>query len=234
MARRFGRKPEDNAVPMDMTPMIDCIFLLLIFFILTSKFTPDEKAIASLMPTDKGQASAASPSPVPKEQINIKIYPAPMVKGHQPSDYRDQLKAIRDQLNGRPIDHIYVQIGGEDPIEVDGRYLTLQGGDLVKEQVNKVHGYILDAMKARSTGAAFQKDEQPVLIHCYSGLSWKFAILAYDAVRSAELKLTGASKALANKAQLETAREVMFTPPRIRNYSSNEEGNELYEIISMR
>ena len=27
----------------DLTPMIDVIFLLLIFFILTTKFTPDEK-----------------------------------------------------------------------------------------------------------------------------------------------------------------------------------------------
>lgn len=233
MARKFGRKPEDNTVPMDMTPMIDCIFLLLIFFILTSKFTPDEKAIASLMPTDKGQASAASPSPVPKQQINVKIYPAPMVKGHQPSEYRTQLKTIRDQLGGRPINNVYIQIGGDNPIEVDGRYLVLQGGDEVKRQVDGVHAYILEAMKARATGAATQKDEQPVLIHCYSGLSWKFAILAYDAVRNAELKMTGAAKSLENKAQLQNAREVMFTPPRIRNYSGNEDGNELYEIISM-
>jgi len=233
MARRFGRKPEDNAVPMDMTPMIDCIFLLLIFFILTSKFTPDEKAIASLMPTDKGQAAAASPSPVPKEQINIKIYPAPMVKGHQPSEYRNQLKDIRAQLGGKPINNVYIQIGGDNPIEVDGRFLVLSGGDHVKRQVDGVHAYIMEAMRARMTGAASQKDEQPVLIHCFSGLSWKYAILAYDAVRNAELKMTGA-KSLTTKAQLETAREVMFTPPRIRNYSSNEDGNELYEIISMR
>ena len=234
MAKKFGRKPEDNAVPMDMTPMIDCIFLLLIFFILTSKFTPDEKAIASLMPTDKGQAAAASPSPVPKEQVNIKIYPAPMVKGHQPSEYLAQLKNIRAQLGGKPINNVYIQIGGDNPIEVDGRFLVLQGGDEVKRQVDNVHAYILEAMKARMTGAASQKEEQPVLIHCYSGLSWKFAILAYDAVRNAELKITGAVKALENKAQLQSAREVMFTPPRIRNYSSNEGGNELYEIISMR
>lgn len=235
MARRFGRKPEDNTVPMDMTPMIDCIFLLLIFFILTSKFTPDEKSIASLMPTDKGQAAAASPSPVPKEQINIKIYPAPMVKGHQPSAYRDQLKGIRDSLPpGKPIRMVYVQIGGDDPIEVDGNLLVLSGGDEVKREVDKVHSYILEKMKARTTGAASQKDEQPVLIHCFSGLSWKFAILAYDAVRNAELKITGSAKALISKNELLNAREVMFTPPRIRNYSSNEEGNELYEIISMR
>ena len=41
---------------LDLVPMIDCIMLLLLFFILTTKFTADEKAIASLLPTDKGQA----------------------------------------------------------------------------------------------------------------------------------------------------------------------------------
>lgn len=234
MARRFGRKPEDNTVPMDMTPMIDCIFLLLIFFILTSKFTPDEKAIASLMPTDKGQASAASPSPVPKEQINIKLYPAPMQKGYQPSEYQTQLKAIKDQLGGRPINSVYLQVGGDDPIELDGRYLVLEGGENVKAEVAKVQGYILDKIRARAVGAASQREEQPVVIHCYSGLSWKFALLAYDAVRNAEMQLIGANKALASKDELEAAREVMFAPPRIRNYSTNEDGNELYEIIGMR
>ena len=38
---------------LDLVPMIDCIMLLLLFFILTTKFSAEEKAIASLLPTDK-------------------------------------------------------------------------------------------------------------------------------------------------------------------------------------
>ena len=58
-----------------MTPMIDIIFLLLVFFILTTKFIPEEKVIANLLPTDKGQSSASTPEVVETEEINIKIIP---------------------------------------------------------------------------------------------------------------------------------------------------------------
>ena len=235
MAKKFSRKAEDNSVPLDMTPMIDCIFLLLIFFILTSKFTPDEKAIASLMPTDKGQAAAASSSPIPKEQVNIKIFPAGMVKGYQPSEYRDQLTKIRAaQPPGRPIEAVWFQIGGENPLPVDGSKFRQAGGDAVKTEVNGIHGHIHAALDARKgTDGAFRKDAQPVIIHCYSGLSWKFALLAYDAVREYE-RLASGGKAMTKAAELLEAREVMFAPPRVRNYSPNEIGNELYEIIHMR
>lgn len=235
MARKFSRKAEDNTVPLDMTPMIDCIFLLLIFFILTSKFTPDEKAIASLMPTDKGQAAAASASPIPKEQVNIKLFPAGMVKGYQPSEYRDQLIKIRSALKpGRPIEAVWMQIGGNDPQAIDGSKLRQGGGDAVKAEVNMIHAHIGEALKllAGSDGAA-RKDAQPVVIHCFSGLSWKFALLTYDAVREYERVASG-GKALTKAAELLEAREVMFAPPRVRNYSPNEVGNELYEIIHIR
>jgi len=234
MARRFSRKPEDNAVPLDMTPMIDCIFLLLIFFILTSKFTPDEKAITSLMPTDKGQAAAPSQSPIPKEQVNIKIFPAGMTKGYQPSDYRDRLTTMRTQLAGKPLDAVWIQVGGDEPVEIQGAVLRLAGGEAVKGEVEKIHTYLRSALDSRkATDGASRKDSQPVIIHCFSGLSWKYALLAYDAVRDYERVVSG-GKIATKAADLLDAREVMFAPPRVRNYSTNEDGNELYEIIQMR
>jgi len=235
MARKFSRKAEDNAVPLDMTPMIDCIFLLLIFFILTSKFTPDEKAIASLMPTDKGQAAAASVSPIPKEQVNIKIFPAGMTKGHQPSAYRDKLTEIRAALQpGRPIQEVWLQVGGEDPLVIDGSKFAQAGGDAVKAEVNKIHQHIHAALDSRKgSDGASRKDAQPVVIHCFSALSWKFALLAYDAVREYE-RVTSGGKAMQKAAELLEAREVMFAPPRVRNYTPNEVGNELHEIIHFR
>ena len=41
----------------NMTPLIDIVFLLLVFFILTTKFIPEEKVIKQLLPTDQGSRS---------------------------------------------------------------------------------------------------------------------------------------------------------------------------------
>lgn len=238
MARKLRRKAEDNDVPMDMTPMIDCIFLLLIFFILTTKFTPDEKAIASLMPTDKGQAQASSPSPVPKEQVNIKIYPRTpgatnqFIKGYQPSDYRNFLAPILEERGGRAINDILVQVGGDPAVPVDGKYLSLKGGPELESNLNAFQGSILKGLETRENGAGVRKDAPPIIIHCYSRLPWKFALLAYDSVREFESKQAGAGVITKNEDLL-NAREVTFAPPRIRNYSANEDGNELFEIINL-
>ena len=63
MARRRKRlDPSDQEdVEGDMTLMIDIVFLLLIFFLLTTKFIVPEKMISQLLPTNKGQASSSPP-----------------------------------------------------------------------------------------------------------------------------------------------------------------------------
>ena len=71
---------DEEEVKGDMTPMIDIIFLLLIFFILTTKFIPEEKMIASVLPTNKGQASA-SVQLEEKHDVNILIFPAAFFMG---------------------------------------------------------------------------------------------------------------------------------------------------------
>lgn len=226
-----GAADTDDRV--NMIPLIDTMFFLILFFMLVTKFTPDEKAITSLLPTDKGQSSGPSTSPVPKEQINIAIYPAGMQKGFQPSQYRDQLNAMID--DGSFNKAIYVRIGGTDPIEIKGAPLSEDGmgGPAMKEQVNILHAYIGEQLATREAGVLTRKDLPPVIISCFSGLSWKYALLAYDAVRGYEAK---ANKGRHNQtnADLIEAREVTFAPPRIRNYSTNELGNELYEIIHLR
>lgn len=238
MARKLRRKPIDNTVLIDMTPMIDIVFLLLIFFMLTTKFTPDEKAITSLMPTDKGQAQATSQSPIPKEQINIKIYPRSPTgpnlfsPGFQPSNYRDALAPILADRVGRPIDNVIVQVGGSPPVPIEGQYLSMAGGEALTRELNNFTGAITQGLAERDNNATSRKDAPPVIIHCFSRLSWKYALLAYDSVRKFEADNKGAG-IIAKNAELANAREVTFAPPRIRNYSANEDGNELYEIIHL-
>lgn len=233
MASRFRRMATDNTVPLDMTPMIDCIFLLLIFFILTSSFIPDDLAIASLMPTDKGGTMRNEGPPILREQVNIKIYPAGMTRGHQPSDYRQQLAELRNQQHGRPIDTVWIQVGGDPPLEIQGAPFRLAGGSDLTTEMERFHAHLHGALDARASSANGPSASQPIVIHCFSGLSWKFALLAYDAVRDYE-RVTRGDPVLSTRAELLHAREVTFAPPRLRNYDPNEVGNELAEILHQR
>ena len=80
---------------LDLVPMIDCIKLLLLFFILTTRFTVMDQAIASLLPPS-GQAQPTRVEAAnPPRQIMLSLYP----EGFQPSDYRDQMLALKNADN---------------------------------------------------------------------------------------------------------------------------------------
>jgi biopolymer transport protein ExbD len=52
---RFGNSPEEEDAAIDISPLIDCIFILLIFFIVTTTFV-EETGVE----VDKPQAASAS------------------------------------------------------------------------------------------------------------------------------------------------------------------------------
>ena len=52
---------------MEMTPMIDIVFQLLIFFLLSAKFIALEGQLTSYLPKDKGLSSAVTPM----ELVNV-------------------------------------------------------------------------------------------------------------------------------------------------------------------
>jgi biopolymer transport protein ExbD len=62
------RKRNDNMPTFDMTPMIDCVFQLLIFFIVCTRFKQEERNMRADLPTDEGLANSPA---IPKEQITI-------------------------------------------------------------------------------------------------------------------------------------------------------------------
>lgn len=70
MARKKQAKP-DTDVEMNMTPMIDITFQLLIFFIVNLKFKTLEKKLLSYLPTDFGLAS--QPQIVEESFMTIKL-----------------------------------------------------------------------------------------------------------------------------------------------------------------
>jgi Biopolymer transport protein ExbD/TolR len=217
---------------LDLVPMIDCIMLLLLFFMMTTKFSSEEKAISSLLPTDKGQAAASPQQKDPPQMVNISIYPAGMVKGSQPSDYMRQLQQIQP-TPGTIIGKAYLRIGGRDPIEIDGRNLNSKGGDAMKVLVDQIHSYVETEVSKFEKAGLPRNKQNDVVIHCFSGLSWKYALVVYDAVRAYEGK-AGQFKYTGNPEELMNARAVTFAPPRVRNYSAKELGDELYEIVHMK
>jgi len=61
-------KPAGTRMDLNMTPMIDVVFQLLIYFIITCEFVPGEGILAATMPAGTGSAAE-----VPKLESPIKI-----------------------------------------------------------------------------------------------------------------------------------------------------------------
>ena len=69
MARRRKKIPVEE-IEMEMTPMIDIVFQLLIFFLLSAKFIALEGQLASYLPKDRGLSN----SPATLELASIDLY----------------------------------------------------------------------------------------------------------------------------------------------------------------
>lgn len=218
---------------LDLVPMIDCIMLLLIFFVMTTKFSSEEKAISSLLPTDKGQGSVGRSKEI--RTVSICIYPAGpvMVKGYQPSDYVREYNRLTSGGTVKVLEDVFLRVGQRPPIQVDGRLLQSKAQGMQTE-VDRIHAYLKDELAKFELEGEPRNKQNDVVIHCFSGLSWKYALVAYDAVRSFEGEHTPGFIFSGDPKELEQARSVNFAPPRIRNYDANELGNELYEIIHMK
>ena len=222
----------DDAVDsghLDLVPMIDCIMLLLLFFMMTTKFSSEEKAISSLLPTNKGGQSNGGKVLDPPQIINIVLYPDGMGKGNQPKDYGAQLVAMNTPL----IQSALLRIGGREPMAIKGQVLKRKKDVVMEGELNAIHQYVKEQLQVFEKAGEPRNKQNDIVIHCFSGLSWKYALVAYDAVRAYEgeknnMKWTG------DPTELDNARSVTFSPPRVRDYAVNELGIELYEIIHMK
>ena len=72
MARK---KAQIDEVPMELTPMIDVVFLLLIFFIVTIKFKVLEGKLETELPKDVGVNSSPLQDLIEKMEISIEKAP---------------------------------------------------------------------------------------------------------------------------------------------------------------
>lgn len=220
MRQRNRRVPEDDeqSIRGDLTPMIDIIFLLLIFFLLTTKFVVPERVIGQLLPTDKGSQNTVSKDDTDPDLV-IRVYPAGLHPGMGVTELAAQW---RDALNA---DQAVVQVGGHPPLVIDGRALMQDlSAQALDPQLAALSEYLHTHLQAAELPGP--RDEQrTVAIHCFSALSWKYAAVVYDAVRAYE------QTQAPDLRDLRQAREVQLAPPRIRQYATMEQGNELWEIL---
>ena len=77
------KKAEIEDVPMELTPMIDVVFLLLIFFIVTIKFKVLEGKLETELPKDVGVNTTQAE---PKEKVEIKIQVVKEGERRDPND----------------------------------------------------------------------------------------------------------------------------------------------------
>jgi len=66
---RNRRRRDPNLPSFDMTPMIDCVFQLLIFFIVCTRFKQDERRFEPHLSTTEGLRTDQPPAP--QEQLTI-------------------------------------------------------------------------------------------------------------------------------------------------------------------
>lgn len=219
---------DEEPVKGDMTPMIDIIFLLLIFFILTTRFIVPEKMISQLLPTNKGQDRSSPEIIQPPPDLNILIYPESFARGMGVEQMDDMWKANPDA--GRAL----LQVSNNAPILIEGSSISASNRNASLEPVmEEIFQYIRGHLAAAEDPGESRPDQRPIVIHCFSALSWKYSLLAYDAVRQYERDVVGTA-VITSTQDLRHAREVSFAPPRIRNHHTWEMGHELWEILHMR
>jgi len=205
---------------VNMVPLIDCMFFLILFFMVVMRFAPDERSLAGMLPT-AGGANRLAPPPTLITPIVIAIHPAGLERGLQPSDYeRAYGRQVRDGSFDRAV---CIRVGGSAP-------LVIHGGVLATADSDGVQATIARELAARESPGRPRTEQPEVQVRCFSGQSWKYAVLAYDAVRAYEAHVSG--RAVPRDAsELADARTVSFAAPPIRHGTAREAGNELYEII---
>lgn len=217
---------------IDLVPMIDCVMLLLLFFILTTKFTADEKQLAALLPTDRGNGIPTQREPVikPPPEINLVVTPTGISRGLKEVAYQRMWEEI-ERTRGRTPPSAALRIGGSDPLLLDGSLLNSPDKAAIQRHVDAIHAYVAQELTAREE-AGDRTVQSPVNIHCFSGLSWGYALVIYDAVRAYEAKHQSSSNAT-TRVLADGQRTVSFAPPRLRNHKINGAGNELWELTNL-
>jgi hypothetical protein len=197
---------ESNEVKADITPLIDLVFLLLIFFILTTTFVELDKKVDHLLPTTKGENTA--PSIIdPPEDLVLAVHPA------GPAGASAAQLARHWSTGGSGV---VLRHGGRTvplPATADGEAI-----------LDTVETFVADILTAREQTGLPRAEQRPVVVRCFSELEWRYALAVYDGVRSYEQDI-GAST-------VSDARPVTLAPPPRRGPVAPDTTRELSELVA--
>ncbi|MBA2480190.1 MAG: biopolymer transporter ExbD [Planctomycetes bacterium] len=217
---------------LDLVPMIDCIMLLLLFFILTTSFHPDELSLSALLPN---QGPGAPPVQDRERPISIGIYPAGLTTGADESQYASEWNRMS---SGDIPPQAAVRIGRNQPLIIDGRALSSPDAAISGAELQRIGDWMSTQLVGFEVSGAARKLQPQVEVHCFSGLEWKHALVVYDAVRAFERERSGVVQAAADarhelRDDLQEAREVTLAAPRMRHASRHGLGAELADIMNL-
>lgn len=216
-----------NAAKVDLTPMIDIVFLLLVFFILTTSFTSEPKMLAVLMPSN-GQAKLIS-TDIPPATVRIAVVPAGLPEQRSEADYQDLARDLRQSR----IDRLSVRMGGEIITDIDVG--VLRRGDVAAQlfEIQRIQAAIHAGLAQREITPELDRSQAaPIEIHAWSGLPWAGVTTVFDAVRAYERDTFASSMQVA--ADLPHLRPVAFAAPAVRNYTRNQDGRDLADLLVLR
>ena len=150
---------EENKAELAITPMIDVVFLLLIFFLLASRFKASEGDVKSYLPKDRGQGT--STPTIDLYEVRVKLL-----------WYDDQGRPTTD----KDIGHVVLKVGKET-------YPTKELEDKVTRKIEPFPnwGYLLERIKDFKAGYKGQgKKGLPVIIDARKNVPWKHVVSALD------------------------------------------------------
>lgn len=174
MAKTKKKRKNTDSASADLTPMIDVVFQLLIFFILCTRFKVEERNHQVQLPKDEGLQSQAS---VPKEQITI------YCNWDAANGTNSYVVAI-DARGRKPVDNSLASLEQIVIFPGDGsaqiREKKILYGQIFDNLVASVEKYV------RDSGAKIEKLEISFAINAMEGAAsgtapWMFVSLAIDA-----------------------------------------------------
>jgi len=208
---------EDERRP-DLTPLIDIVFLLLVFLLLTTDFVAPERVIHQLLPTDQGPSQEITI--IPETEIHFAVHPAGISRDMELAALHE---FARSPAASRP---------GAVVVRCLDRRLVVDLAEPPERRLERIHGFV-DGLLADQERPGHERAKQmPVVIHCYSGLAWSHALAVFDAAREYEGR-HGRPEVISS-SDWARMRELSLASPPQRDYDQRAWVHELRRLLVVR
>ncbi len=174
MARKRLGRFEERDVELDLTPMIDIVFQLLIFFMCAMKFRTEEGMIEAFLPKNRGQSSGTPQIDLNEVRIKLLWYD----RSGRPTNVKNARKGGCVVL--KVGDEVFNNAGEFEDHIVKGRVLP---------ELSPAWGELFRKLEAFRDGYSGKSDKGlPVIIDARKQVPTKFVISVLNEVVRAKIK----------------------------------------------